>query len=106
MNKHQGKVTKLLLDSIHIKYQTITISEIEKPPWRMPSGYFQAKLDLSTGNVTGIYYNTQSKVTFSCPQELSTLHEISNPRIPPFTSLDTHQDQTRLTKCKTSTPIK
>ena len=29
---------------------------------------------------------------------------MSNPKIPPFTSLDTHQDQTRLTKCKTSIP--
>ena len=78
--------------------------EIVNPSLRMPSEYFQAKADLKTGNVMGRYHNTQSKVPFNCPQELSTLHDTSNPRIPPFTTLDTHQDQTRLIKCKTSTP--
>ena len=70
---------------------------------RMPSGYFQIKADIKTGNVTGGYYNTQPKVTFHCQQELSTLQETKNPRIQPCTNLDTHQDQMRLTKSKPST---
>ena len=64
----------------------------------MPSDYFQAKVDLKPGNVTERYYSTQPRESFNCLQELSTLHEMSNPRIPPFISLDTHQDQTRLIK--------
>ena len=71
---------------------------------RMPSGYFQEKADLKLGYLTGRYYNTQPKVAFHCPQELFTLHEMKNIRTPPYTNLDTHQDQMRLTKCKSSTP--
>ena len=54
--------------------------------------------------MTGRYYNTQPDVTFHCSQGLSTLHEMKNTRIQPYTNLDTHQDQLRLTKTKTSTP--
>ena len=58
---------------------------------------------LSYDSVTGRYYHKQPKVNFNCPQELYTLYEMSNPRIPPFISLEIHQDQTRSTKSKTST---
>ena len=71
---------------------------------RMPSGYFQEKADLKSGNVTERFYNTLPKETFHCPQELSTLHEMKNPRIPADTNLDMYQNQMRLTKCETSTP--
>ena len=71
---------------------------------RMPSWYFQAKADLKTGNVTGRYYYTQPTVTFHCPQECSTLHEMKNPRILPYPNLGTHQEQMRFTKSKTFTP--
>ena len=35
-----------------------------------PSGYFQGYANLHMGNVTGCYYNTQSKVTFNDPQDI------------------------------------
>ena len=51
----------------------------------------------------GNYYNTQSRVTFTFQQDPQTSGEKSNQRILSLTSLDPHQDQTRLTKCETST---
>ena len=54
---------------------------IENPTFRGPSGYFQAQVNLQTGNVTGYYYNTQSKVTFNCPWDTQTsCEEKSNQR--------------------------
>ena len=43
------------------------IQEIENSTFRVPSGHFQAKANLQTSNVSGCYYNTQSRVTFDCP---------------------------------------
>ena len=56
--------------------------EIENPTLRVPSGYFQAKTNLQTGNVIGSYYNTQPRVTFDNPWDLQTSCEKSNQRIP------------------------
>ena len=48
----------------------------------MPSGYFQAKANLQTENVTGCYYDAQSRVTFDCPQDTQTsCQERSNQRM-------------------------
>ena len=61
---------------------------------RVPSRYFQVKANLQTGNVIGIYYNTQPRVMFDCCQDPKTSCEKSNQRIPPLTSLDPHKGQT------------
>ena len=37
--------------------------EIENPTFRVPSGYFQVKTNLQTGNVIGSYHITQPRVT-------------------------------------------
>ena len=52
--------------------------ETENPTLRVPSGYFQAKANLQTGNVIGSHYNMQSKVTFDCPGDPKTFHNKSN----------------------------
>ena len=39
-----------------------------------PSGYFQGQANLHTGNVTGCYYNPQSKVAFNDSQDTQTLY--------------------------------
>ena len=73
----------------------------ETPTLTVPSGYFQVQAHLLTGNVTGSYYNTQSKVTFDCPWDTQTFHEEkSNQRmhidndIPPPPEFHSHQGQT------------
>ena len=70
----------------------------------MPSGYFQAKADLQMGNVIKSYYNTKPEVTFNYLQDPHTSHEKSNWKIPSFTKLDLHQDETSVTKYETATP--
>ena len=75
-----------------------------KIPLKNTFKLFQAKADFQTGNVTGSYDNTHSKITFNCPQEPLISCEKSNQEILLLTSLDSHQDQTRSAKCKTSTP--
>ena len=70
---------------------------------RMPSGYFQAKADIKTGNVMGRYYNTQTAITCHCPQEILGLHDTKDARLP-YTNLDTYLGQMRLIKSETSTP--
>ena len=41
--------------------------EIENPTVRVPSGYFQVKAALQTGNVIVSYCKTQPRVTFNWP---------------------------------------
>ena len=52
--------------------------EIENPTLRVPSGYFQSKAALQTGNVIGSYYNTKPKVTFDYPHDPQTSCKKSN----------------------------
>ena len=62
------------------------------------------KADLQTGNVIGSHYNTQPRISFNYPWYPQTSYKKSNQGTPPLTSLDPHQDQTSVAKCKTSTP--
>ena len=78
--------------------------EQEISPRRMPLGYFQEKANLKTGNVTGIYYNTQTTITFHYPQDIFTVHDMKDTRKQPHTNLDASQGQITFVESKTSTP--
>ena len=70
----------------------------------MLSGYFQAKANLKTGNVTGRYYSKQPAITSHHPQEISTVHDMKDTRKQPHTNSDTSQGQIKLVNSQTSTP--
>ena len=48
------------------------------PDYLRPSGYFQGQSNLHAWNVTGCYYNAQTKVVFNDPQDTQTLYDEDN----------------------------